>query len=267
MPHPPREEIGKEGGGRVAPGEPPVPNQCQIAGCERPERPRTDRPFGFCDEHWWQYFGTQRKEMQESEERLRREIEGLARRGDQWRKETEENQAELKRARQQAEELQQRLDAALAAPPAQSLGEVRRIAYTNSEDGSSVISSKLGRRTVGLGPAAIDVLTDALQRTNTSNWGRFLSLDHPGMVQSFVANHHDGIDVRLLIDRSQAGKTGTRKAIEAFIEAGVPHHLCEGALVKWSQEAEDYVAAEGETELVMGVVPFEGCFPRLKETP
>ena len=48
------------------------------------------------------------------------------------------------------------------------------------------------------------------------------------VVEGLVANHQDGIDVRLLIDARQAMNTGTARALRLFDQVELPYFLVEG---------------------------------------
>ena len=84
---------------------------------------------------------------------------------------------------------------------------------------------------------------DAIQRATLSIWIRAYSFDDKRIVKAAMDAHEDGLDVRILIDATQAKNRGTSRTIELLKAKKVPYVLVEGPLVYFDQTVMGYELA------------------------
>ena len=96
-----------------------------------------------------------------------------------------------------------------------------RVAYTDSEEGSSTLSTKTGRVTLGLGGRAPLVWEDSLERADTSIWLSLFNCSEKVTTNLLCAKWETGVNVLLLVDVNEAEKFATKRALMRMVRAGI----------------------------------------------
>ena len=122
--------------------------------------------------------------------------------------------------------------------------QLQSVAFTGSEASSTVLSSKADRVVAGIGPTSSLVWVDGIKRSKRALWLRVYSLDLPQIVEGLYDAAAEGLDVRVMVDKAQATKTGTARAVERLKRGGIPVLTVDAPYFRFDKESGEYVPAD-----------------------